>query len=328
MLSAGVVEALDVIEDHQSSGAFGLRAVTAEALGLESGYEALGEGVVIGVTRAAHAWGDVVESQLETEGGGGVLATAIAVMDEAGPDGVALPSSSEGGGDQGRGKIIAAVMSDDLSAAGIEGEGEVEPAFLSLDVSNVALPDLAWSIWRWDFGQPVRRNRMTMATIGCLRPEAALLPGANALFAHASSDPVLAAANTTIAQIVAQAWTAVVAETLLEALAQDGPQPGVLLAARPGGFAAMIVKAAFGTSRASASSSWEKQEVSRSITVYRCGASRPTRCPRLFLRSRAGDGGTRFPGADGAVRVAPGFPGSDGPIAVKADRSWPGGPSC
>ena len=246
MLPAGVVEAVDVIEDHQLSGAFGVRDQSGEALGLESGDEALGESVVIGVTRAAHAWGDVVESQLETEGGGGVLAAAVAVMDEASRDGVALPSSSEGGGDQGRREIIAAVMSDDLSAAGIEGEGEVELAFLSLDVSNVALPDLAWSIWRWDFGQPVLRNRVRMATIGCLRPEAALLLRADALFAHESRDPVLAAANTTIAQIIAQAWTAIAAATLLEALAQDGPQLGVLLAARPGGFAAMIMKAAFG----------------------------------------------------------------------------------
>ena len=97
MLPAGVIEALDVIKDHELSGAFGLRDVAGEALGLESGYEALREGIVIGVTRAAHAWGDVVESQLEPEGGGGVLAAAVAVMDEAGRDGVALPSSSEGG---------------------------------------------------------------------------------------------------------------------------------------------------------------------------------------------------------------------------------------
>ena len=130
MLSAGVVEAFDVIEDHEVSGAFVLRQGAAEALGLESGHEALGEGIVIGVTRAAHAWSDVVESQLEAEGGGGVLAAAVAVMDQARWDGLALPSSSEGGGDQGRGEVIAAVMSDDLSAAGIAGEGEVEPAFL------------------------------------------------------------------------------------------------------------------------------------------------------------------------------------------------------
>ena len=92
----------------------------------------------------------MVESQLEAEGGGGVLAAAVAVMDQTGWDGLALPSSSEGGGDQGRGEVIPAVMSDDLSAAGIQGEGEVEPAFLSLEISNIALPDLARSIWRGD----------------------------------------------------------------------------------------------------------------------------------------------------------------------------------
>ena len=48
MLSAGVVEALDVVEDHEVSGAFVLRQGAAEALGLESGHEALGEGIVIG----------------------------------------------------------------------------------------------------------------------------------------------------------------------------------------------------------------------------------------------------------------------------------------
>jgi hypothetical protein len=246
VLPAGVVEALDVIKGHELSGAFGWREVTREAFGLESGDEALREGIVIGVTRAAHAWGDVVESQLEAEGRGGVLAAAVAVMDEAGRDGLALQSSSEGGGDQGRRKLIATMMSENPSAAGIEGKGEVEPAFLGLEVSDIALPDLGWSIWRWDFGQPVLGHRVRVVAIGCLRPEAALLLWANTLLAHESSDPVLAAANATIAQIVAQAWTAIAAATLLEALAEDGAQLGVLLAARPGSFAAMIMKAAFG----------------------------------------------------------------------------------
>lgn len=222
MLSAGVVEAFDVIKDLELSGAFGWREAVGEALGLQSGHEALSEGIVIGVTRAAHAWGDVVESQLEAEGRGGVLAAAVAVMDEAGGERLALESSREGGGDQGSREIVAAMMSDDPSATGIEGEGEVEPAFLGLDVSDIALPDLAWSIWRWDFGQPVLRDRVRMAAIGGLRPEAALLPGANALLAHEPSDAVLAAANAAIAQIITQAWTAIGAATLLEALAQDG----------------------------------------------------------------------------------------------------------
>ena len=43
MLSAGVVEALNVVKDHEVSGAFVLRQGAAEALGLESGHEALGE---------------------------------------------------------------------------------------------------------------------------------------------------------------------------------------------------------------------------------------------------------------------------------------------
>jgi hypothetical protein len=196
VLPAGVIEALDVIKGHELSGAFGWREAASEAFGLESGYEALREGIVIGITRAAHAWGDVVESLLEAEGRGGVLAAAVAVMDEAWRDGVALQSSSEGGCNQSRGEVIAAMMRE--------------------------------------------------AALGGLRPEAALLLWAKALLAHQSSDPVLAAANATLAQIVAQPRTAIAAATLLEALAEDGAPLGVLLAARPGSFAAMIMKAAFG----------------------------------------------------------------------------------
>ena len=85
-----------------------------------------------------------------------------------------------------------------------------------------------------------------MAAIGGRRPEATLLFGANALLAHESSDPVLAAADAAIAQSIDQAWTAIAAPALLEALAQDQPQATILLAARAGSLAAMIVKAAFG----------------------------------------------------------------------------------
>jgi hypothetical protein len=95
---------------------------------------------------------------------------------------------------------------------------------------------------------------------------------------------------------------------LLEALAQDGAQLGVLLAARPGGFAAMIMKAAFGDIESVGQLVLGEaggQSLHYGVSWWGISADK---MPKAFLRSRADDGGIRFPGADRAVRVAPGSP--------------------
>ena len=83
MAAVAVVEGLDVVEDHELGGGAGGRDEAAEAFGLEGGDEAFGQRVVVGIALAAHAAGDAPGGGELLEGVGGVLAAAIAVMDQA-----------------------------------------------------------------------------------------------------------------------------------------------------------------------------------------------------------------------------------------------------
>src|SRR4051812_36501137 len=72
-------------------------------------------------------------------------------------------------------KILARVVSDTAAGTGIQSKGEVKPAFSSLDVGDVALPDLAWTIWSRDLGQPVLSRWQAVRALSGHRPKAALL---------------------------------------------------------------------------------------------------------------------------------------------------------
>lgn len=82
MTAEGVVEGLDVVEDHGTGGGAGVGDDVVEALGFQGGPEGLGGGVVVAVAAAAHA----LEEAEICEGGRevvtGVLTALIAVMNE------------------------------------------------------------------------------------------------------------------------------------------------------------------------------------------------------------------------------------------------------
>jgi len=75
MKTAGVVEGLNVIEDHAIGLSAGGWRTCVEALGFQSGPEAFHGGVVVTVRSAAHAWDEGVEQG--TERLGGILAAAV-----------------------------------------------------------------------------------------------------------------------------------------------------------------------------------------------------------------------------------------------------------
>ena len=80
-----VVEGFDVIEDHESGGGAGGRDLAGKTFGFERGDEALGEGVVVRIARAAHAAGDTPGGGELREGIGGILHAAITVSPIASP---------------------------------------------------------------------------------------------------------------------------------------------------------------------------------------------------------------------------------------------------
>ena len=171
---------------------------------------------------------------------------AIAVVNEAGDRTLAGGGAAEGGQGQLGTHVFAAVMGQAAPGAGIERESQIEPALPRLEVGEVALPDHPRPIRCGHFGEPVLGDPVTMAAVGGAGPEAALLPGSQARFAHEAVDPVLAAAMPGLAQIEPHPRAAVGAPALLESPAQQGPQLGVSPPTWPLGLAQVSVEAASG----------------------------------------------------------------------------------
>ena len=192
--AAWVIEGFDVIEDHELSRVFGFGDGITEAFGFEGGDKALGQGVVVRIAAATHARGDAMEIELVPKGAAGILNTAIAVMKEAAARPLTVHGAVERGYGQFRAEICAAMVREDFAAAGVDREREVEPAFSSFDVGDIALPDLVWGRGRRHFWEKVWGDLMIVVTVGGPRPKAALLSGAQAGLAHQSRDPIFAAA--------------------------------------------------------------------------------------------------------------------------------------
>src|SRR2546422_9403998 len=88
MAAARVVPALDEVEDAEAGRGRRWEALPIEQLALEGCEEALAEGVVVGVTHAAHRGPDPGLATPEPEGDRGVLAALVGVMDDVGGTGV------------------------------------------------------------------------------------------------------------------------------------------------------------------------------------------------------------------------------------------------
>src|SRR2546428_1472167 len=84
MPAARVVPALDEVEDAEAGLGRRWEALPIEQLALEGCEEALAEGVVVGVTHAAHRGPDPGLATPEPEGDRGVLAALVGVMDDVG----------------------------------------------------------------------------------------------------------------------------------------------------------------------------------------------------------------------------------------------------
>ena len=128
MSAAAVVEGFDEVEGQElGCGAGGWDGV-AKAFGFEGGDEAFCQGVVVGIGRATHAQSDAAGGGELGEGRGSVLDTAIAVVEQAGRRGLAMNGEGEGRGGEFAAHIRTAVVGDAAPGAGVEGEGEEEPA--------------------------------------------------------------------------------------------------------------------------------------------------------------------------------------------------------
>ena len=80
--AVGIVEGLDVIENQETGGSAGGRDLAAEAFGLEGGDEAFGQGIIVGIARAAHAAGDAPGGRELDKVCGGVLHLSLIHISE------------------------------------------------------------------------------------------------------------------------------------------------------------------------------------------------------------------------------------------------------
>ena len=84
MASGTVVEDFDIVEDFCPGLVASLKAGSVDQLVLERVPETFGGGVVIAATTAAHAGDHAMGGECAAVALAGVLAAAVAVMDEAG----------------------------------------------------------------------------------------------------------------------------------------------------------------------------------------------------------------------------------------------------
>ncbi len=144
MEADGVVEGFDVVKNHGMGDGAARRDEGAEAFGFEGGPEGLHGGVVVAVCFAAHALSDGAKGEAAAEVGAGVLAAAVAVVDNTSKSsvGAGLQGAVESGGGERGVERIESAPADDAAAKSIHLSGEIEPALGCLDIGYIGEPDL------------------------------------------------------------------------------------------------------------------------------------------------------------------------------------------
>ena len=142
--------------------------------------------------------------------------------------------------------VRAAVVGDTAARKGIQREGDKEPALAGGHVGEITLPDLARTIRRGDFGQPVLRNGMRVATVRGLRAETALVERTQGLRAHEPAQARLAHTVAQSAQIGLHAQRPVGLAAGRKTLCDERCQRRIPRAARTARLEPVRVKAALG----------------------------------------------------------------------------------
>ena len=105
--------------------------------------------------------------------GGGVLAAAIGMMDQAWRRLLALDGHGQGRDRQVRAHVVTHRPANDLSGEKIEHDSQIEPSFLGWDIGYVSEPDLIKPLGGEFPGEPVGGNGPIVAAVGGACPEPA-----------------------------------------------------------------------------------------------------------------------------------------------------------
>lgn len=142
MESSRVIEGLDVIKEHGLSLLEVAWDLAMEALGFEGGPKAFHRGVIITASLAAHAWGDLVGEQKLAKSTGGILDSAIRMMElwTGRPE---FKGPLESFLNQGSGQGSREFPAHQTFGTQIQFGGQIEPAlFLRRQVGDISTPNL------------------------------------------------------------------------------------------------------------------------------------------------------------------------------------------
>src|SRR5580692_3606892 len=79
-----VIEGFDVIEDGRAGRLMGREVVVVQPFGFESAPERFHGGIVVAVSRSAHAWMQAAGTQQRPVGAAGILASPVGMVEEPG----------------------------------------------------------------------------------------------------------------------------------------------------------------------------------------------------------------------------------------------------
>ena len=188
--SSPVVERFDVVENLSTGNASGLWHPAVQQILLEGCEETFGNGVVPTVAATTHAGSDLMVDHELTIVIARVLAAPVAVEEQARSRPPLSESHPQGGqsqfvGDPGRHR-----PSHDDAREQVDHDRQVQPAFRSPHVGNVANPNTIRRSNREFTGQDVRCDRPTMVRLG-RHPKLSPMLGSNAGDSHHPRDSVL-----------------------------------------------------------------------------------------------------------------------------------------
>ena len=163
--TATVVERLDVLEQFGA----GRRAIGENAVGalnFEGGKPAFGHSIVETVAFTAHTGTNPVGFEQSLKVVGGVLRTAVRVMDETGWRPTLLESHLHGIDDQLTAHVLTHRPANHTAREQVNDDRQVEPPLPSCDVGDVAAPDAIGCADLEVLLEQVRCDRQTVITVG------------------------------------------------------------------------------------------------------------------------------------------------------------------
>ena len=114
----------------------------------------------------------------------GVLNAAVGMEHQACGRLAMSPGHAPGGQDQFGVDVLAHGPAGQAPAVKVQDAGQVEPAFLGVDVGDVAEPDLVGGARSGQFGQAIGSNGLVVVAVGGADPEPAFGAATEALLAH------------------------------------------------------------------------------------------------------------------------------------------------